>query len=159
MYYKCIYKMWYVWYHDLTKQDKECYFVKKTMSKKSLILALVALVAVIGVFVGVWAATRPETQQGDKTITVTVVNNESSKDFEINTDAEMLRGALDQIDLVQGEESEYGLFILTVDGYTADSAAQEWWCVTKGGEDVYTGVESTPIADGDAFELTLKTGW
>ena len=31
--------------------------------------------------------------------------------------------------------------------------------VTKGGADVFTGVESTPIADGDKFELTLKTGY
>lgn len=134
--------------------------MKKTMSKKSLILALVALIVVVGAFAGVWLATRPEAQQGDKTITVTVVHKDAvEKDFEINTDAEMLRGALDQIELVQGEESEYGLFILTVDGYTADSTAQEWWCVTKGGEDVYTGVESTPIYDGDQYEITLKTGW
>lgn len=134
--------------------------MKKTMSKKSLIVALIALVVVVGAFVGIWAATRPETQVGGKTITVTVVHKDAAeKDFEINTDAEMLRGALEQIDLVQGDESEYGLFIKTVDGYTADDTAQEWWCVTKGGEDVYTGVDTTPIYDGDQYELTLKTGW
>lgn len=133
--------------------------MSKPMNRKTLIIALAALIVVVAAFVGVWMATRPETQQGDKTITVTVVNKESEKDFEINTDAEMLRGALDEIDLVQGEEGEFGLFIKTVDGYTADEAAQEWWCVTKGGEDVYTGVESTPIADGEQYEITLMTGW
>lgn len=46
-----------------------------------------------------------------------------------------------------------------MDGYTADESAQEWWCLTKGGQSVNTGVDSTPIADGDAFELTLTTGW
>ena len=132
--------------------------MQKTMSKKGMILALVALVVTIGVFAGVWYVTKPETQVGDKTITVTVYNKDSERVFEIDTDAEMLRGALDQIDLVQGEESKYGLFIKTVDGYTANDAAQEWWCVTKGGEDVYTGVESTPIADGDAFEIVYTKG-
>ena len=39
------------------------------------------------------------------------------------------------------------------------SAAQEWWCFSKGGEDLSTGVDTTPIADGDTFEATLKTGW
>ena len=97
--------------------------------------------------------------KGDKTITVTVVNKESEKDFEINTDAEMLRGALDEIDLVQGEEGEFGLFIKTVDGYTADEAAQEWWCVTKGGEVHMTGVSETVIADGETYELTFTVGY
>ena len=58
-----------------------------------------------------------------------------------------------------GTQSEFGLYITTVDGYTADESAQEWWCLTKGGQSVNTGVDSTPIADGDAFELTLTTGW
>lgn len=133
--------------------------MSKPMSKKTLILALVALIVTVGVFVGVWAATRPETQMGDKTITVQIVKKDSERTVEINTDAEMLRGALEQENLVQGDESEYGLYIKTVDGYTADESAQEWWCITKGGEDVYTGVDSTPIADGEAYEITLMTGW
>lgn len=133
--------------------------MSKPMNKKTLIIALAALIVVVAAFVGVWMATRPETQQGDKTITVTVVNKESEKDFEINTDAEMLRGALEEIDLVQGDESEFGLFVKTVDGYTADDAAQEWWCFTKGGESLMTGVDTTPIADGEQYEITLMTGW
>ena len=131
----------------------------KPMNKKTLIIALAALIVVVAAFSGIWAATRPETQTGDKTITVQIVKKDSERTVTINTDAEMLRGALDQENLVQGEEGEFGLFIKTVDGYTADDAAQEWWCITKGGEDVYTGVESTPIADGDQYEITLMTGW
>ena len=38
-------------------------------------------------------------------------------------------------------------------------AKEEWWCFTKDGEDVMTGVDSTPVADGDHFEITLKTGY
>ena len=130
---------------------------KKT--NKKLILALAALVAVVAIFVGVYAATRPETAEGEKTITVQIVHKDSERTVEINTDEEMLRGALEQEDLIAGSESEYGLFITTVDGYTADDAAQEWWCITKGGESLNTGVDSTPIYDGDAFEITLTTGW
>ena len=47
----------------------------------------------------------------------------------------------------------------TVNGVTADDAQQQWWCFTKGGEMVNTGVDDTPIADGDTFEITLTTGW
>ena len=45
------------------------------------------------------------------------------------------------------------------DGETAEESAQEWWKLTKGGEMVNTGVDATPIADGDAFELTFMVGY
>lgn len=49
--------------------------------------------------------------------------------------------------------------VTTVNGVTADSSLEEWWCFTKGGETLNTGVDSTPIADGDHFEITLTTGY
>ena len=42
---------------------------------------------------------------------------------------------------------------------TADDSQQQWWCFTKGGEMLETGVDTTPIADGDAFEITLTEGY
>ena len=45
------------------------------------------------------------------------------------------------------------------DGETANESLQQWWCITKGGEQVNTSVDSTPIQDGDHFELTLKEGY
>lgn len=94
------------------------------------------------------------------TVTVTVVHGDgSSKDFTVKTDKEMLGEALTDEKLVDGEDGPYGLFIKTVDGETADEANQEWWCLTKGGESVETGVDSTPVEDGAAYELTLMTGW
>ena len=74
-------------------------------------------------------------------------------------DHRFLRQALEEQKLVEGEESQYGLYVKTVNGVTADEAKEEWWCFTKDGEDVMTGVDSTPVADGDHFEITLKTGY
>ena len=48
---------------------------------------------------------------------------------------------------------------VTVDGETADESIQQWWCITKGGEMLMTGVDDTMIADGEAYEFTLTTGW
>lgn len=130
------------------------------MNKRTkTILSLVALVAVVAVFVGVYLATRPETFAGEKHITVELVGKDSSRTVELDTDEEYLGPALQSEGLIDGTQSEFGLYITTVDGYTADESAQEWWCLTKGGQSVNTGVDSTPIADGDAFELTLTTGW
>ena len=106
------------------------------------------------------ACLNPGGAAGDKTITVEVIHGDGTqKDFTISTDAEFLRGALEQEGLVQGDESEYGLFVTAVDGETADSEQQQWWCFTKGGEMLMTGVDDTPIADGEQYEITLTVGW
>ena len=131
---------------------------KKPMNKK-LLAGVLALVIVVAALIGIYFATRPATSAADKTITATVVADGEEEAFTIHTDEEYLRGALESIDLIAGEESEYGLFVTTVNGITADDANQEWWCFTKGGESLNTGVDSTPIADGDAFEITLTVGY
>ena len=47
----------------------------------------------------------------------------------------------------------------TENGETVDEGAQEWWKLTKGGEMVNSSADSTPIADGDHFELTFTVGY
>ena len=66
---------------------------------------------------------------------------------------------LEEQELISGDDSGATLFVTTVDGYTADSANEEWWCFTKGGEDMMTGVDDTVIADGDKYEITLTVGY
>ena len=79
--------------------------------------------------------------------------------FPYDTDAAYLGELLEADGLISGEDGQFGLFITEVDGETADDQAQEWWCITKGGEMVNTSVDTTPIEDGDEFELTLKEGY
>ncbi len=127
---------------------------------KKLGLGLLALLLAIAVFAGCWFAFGPTATAGSKEITVTVTHaDESVNTFNLATDAEYLRGALEEQDLIAGVESEFGLYVLTVDGETADDTNQEWWSFTMGGEMLMTGVDSTPIADGDAYEITLVIGW
>ena len=129
-------------------------------SNKKIWLAVAALVVAVAVLLGVYFVTRPAPQQGGKTIAVQVVllDGESS-DYTIQTDEEYLRGALESIDLIEGSESEYGLFVTTVNGVTVDDSKQQWWCFTQDGEMLMTGVDTTPIADGDHFEITLTEGY
>ena len=127
-------------------------------NKKTLIALIVLVVLVIGAF-AVWKVNAPQGQTGDKTILVSVVVDTETSDFVIETDAEFLRGALEQAGLVEGTESEYGLYVTTVNGITADESQQQWWCFTRSGGILETGVDSTPIADGEHYEITLTTGW
>lgn len=130
------------------------------MKNKKLIIGILALVAVVAVLVGVYAATRPETAVGDKTITVTVVHKDgTSKDFTYNTDAEYLGAVLTAEELVTGYEGEYGLIIESVDGETADwNVDQSYWALYVGEEYATTGAGTTPVYDGSVFKLVYTIG-
>ncbi len=133
--------------------------VKKT-NKKGLIIGLVALLVLVAAFVLVYTQYIQKPVEGAKTVTATIVHKDGSiVTVEMHTDAEYLRGALEEKSLIVGEESAYGLYVKTVDGETINEANQEWWCFTKGGEQLMTGVDQTPIADGDVFEITLTIGY
>ena len=79
--------------------------------------------------------------------------------FTLKTDAENLGAALveDKDIGVTGEDSDYGIFITTVDGEAASNEEQTFWSISKDGVDLEVGADSQPIADGEHYELTLKT--
>ena len=88
-------------------------------------------------------AIEVEVQAGEKAITVT-----------INTDAENLEDALTGVDLVQGDESEYGLYIKTVNGILADyDVDQSYWAINKDGEYMMEGANTAQIEDGERYQL------
>lgn len=127
---------------------------------QKLIAALAGFAVLIAVLAGIYVCTRPEAQAGGKTITVSVVHRDGSeKSFTFQTDAEYLAQALVAEGLIQGEESEFGLYVTAVDGEAADySADQSWWYLTKGGEAWMTGASETVIADGEHYEWTFTVG-
>ena len=124
-------------------------------ANKKLAAACIAVVALVAVFVGVYVSTRPQTQQGDKTIVVEVVHSdESSKEFTYSTDFEYLGEVLEAEELVVFGEGPYGMFITTVDGeravYEEDGA---YWALYEGEEYAAQGADQTVIEDGDQFAL------
>lgn len=93
--------------------------------------------------------------EGEKTLLLEVLAGEKSVLFTVLSDCATVGEALTGCDLISGEEGPYGLYIKTVNGITADyDINQSYWAITKGGEYMSTGVDSTEFADGDKFELT-----
>ena len=138
--------------------------------KKILILiiscVLVLLIAASATAYSIWKDSltpqNPTTSSGSeekvgKNITVKVIANGQTTEFKLETKADFLRGALEEKNLIKGDESEYGLFVNEVNGIAVDPSLNQWWKLSKGGEDLMTGVDTTPIADGDSFEITLDT--
>lgn len=128
-------------------------------NKKVLIIAAAVLLVIAAVLLIVDRNRQPQTAQGTKTITVAVImDGETTRELTIRTDAEFLRGALEQEKLIEGTESQYGLFVTTVDGVTVDESLRQWWNFKDGnGDDLTVGVDSAPITDGDSFQIILAT--
>lgn len=128
--------------------------------KKQIIIGAVILVVLLAVMGGLYALFMPKGHSGAKHITIEVVLlDQSSQDYEISTDAAYLGQALKAQKLIEGEDGPYGMYITAVAGVTADEQLEQWWCITQNGGIVNTGADTTPIADGDHFELTLKQGY
>lgn len=131
---------------------------KKNVAK--IMIAGLVLIAVIAVMALVYHQFGPQGVNGSKKITVEVtVPDKPSKEFTINTKAKFLGQALNEKKLIKGAKGKYGLFITSVNGVTADASKDEWWCITKSRKQVNTGADTTPIKNGDHFELTLKIGF
>lgn len=127
------------------------------MKKKSWIAVLVLVVLVAAAAV-CWFAFGPKGQAGEKYITVLITHSDNTVNtYELHTEAEFLRQAMEEAELLEGVEAEYGLFITAVDGETADGTDNRWWVYTKGGEYVEYGVEQCAIANGDQYEFYIET--
>ena len=125
-----------------------------------LIIAVVVLVVVIAALLAVYLGTRPQTSQGAKAFTVEVVHSDgSSKTFDYRTDEEYLGAVLEAEGLIKGEMGPYGLTIFEVDGERAvweENGA--YWAIFVNGEYGMTGVDTTPVNDGDVFKLEFTLG-
>ena len=119
------------------------------------VIALIIVLVLAAAALVIWQTNKLETQQGGKEITINVDHlNGDDTTFTIHTDEEYLRGALEQEDLIEGTESEYGLYVLTVDGETADyNTDGSYWAFYQGDAYAELGVDQTPIHDGDSFKL------
>lgn len=93
--------------------------------------------------------------EGKTTIYVDVVVDGKSVTFTLHTDAETLGAALVAEKLVEGEESQYGLYIKKVNGMTADyDVDKSYWSISKDGKDLMTGADGEKISDGAHYALT-----
>ena len=141
--------------------------MKKTVS--SIICAVLSIILVVclascGNTVdaeGLWenATYRKDTElgKGATTVQVQVKAGEESITFTIKTDKKTLGDALLEHELITGDESQYGLYIKSVNGIRADyDLDKSYWGFYKNGEYMLTGVDGTEIANGEHYELVYE---
>lgn len=96
--------------------------------------------------------------EGKTKFALTVTDKEGNEtQFEIHTDKETVGEALTELGLIEGEESEYGLYVKTVNGITADYDKDGvYWAFYINGEYASTGVDSTKIIETDSYALKVE---
>ena len=110
---------------------------------------------------GLWkdATYRRDTSfgKGAVTFTLDVVVAEQSVRFTVSTDKETVGAALLEHGLIEGETGAYGLYIKKVNGITADyDVDASYWGFYIDGEYAMSGVDTTPVTDGGAYELRYE---
>ena len=124
--------------------------------KKNSLVALAACVLLVAAMLTVYFVTRPETQQGAKKITVTVIHSDGkAKDFTYHTDEEYLGVLLLKEGLIAGSEGQYGFVVETVDGEVAKDWTVAFWGWYTG-EPVeanmgMVAISEQPIKDGESY--------
>ncbi len=87
-----------------------------------------------------------------------VDKNGNATDFVINTDEKTVGAALQKVELIQGEMGDYGLYIKTVNGITADyDVDKTYWAFYINGEYASTGVDKTDIVAGATYMLKVES--
>lgn len=92
--------------------------------------------------------------EGAKTVTVELEVEDHLITFTVLTDETVLGDALLAVDLISGEESQYGLYVKVVNGMTADYDKDgHYWSLLIDGDYAMTGVDSTEITEGTVYRL------
>ena len=91
---------------------------------------------------------------GSKTVTVKVSAGEKSITFTLRTDKENLADAMLEEGLVEGDDSQFGLYVKKVNGILADyDVDQTYWGLTENGETTATGASGVTVKDGAVYEF------
>ncbi len=99
-----------------------------------------------------------ELGEGSKEFALTVTDKDGNEtQFTIHTDKETVGEALQELNLIDGEEGEYGLYVKTVNGITADYDADGvYWAFYVNDEYAASGVDVTEIVEGDSYALKVE---
>jgi len=137
--------------------------MKKTLTR--ILLLVLAAILTLGLVAcadiektGAWETATYDRDtklgKGEKTITVKVIADDQALTFTVKTDKENLEDALVEVNLIDGDMGAFGMYIKKVNGIIADyDTDKTYWAITKDGVETL-GAKSTPVADGDCFEIT-----
>ena len=104
------------------------------------------------------AAGATSVGEGQTAFLFTVVDADGKETaFDVHTDETTVGAALLALGLIDGDDSEYGLYVKTVNGLTVDYDKDgKYWAFYVDGEYAATGVDSTDIAAGSTYTFKVE---
>ena len=96
--------------------------------------------------------------EGNTVFAFTVVDADGAETvFEVHTDKATVGEALLDCGLIAGDESDYGLYVKTVNGVTADYDTDgAYWSFYVDGEYAQSGVDTTNIEEGKTYTFKYE---
>lgn len=96
--------------------------------------------------------------EGAKQFTLVITDKDGTETrLEIHTDKDIVGEALLDNQVIAGEDSQYGLYVKTVNGITADFDTDGvYWAFYIDGEYAMTGVDATEITEGVTYSLRVE---
>ncbi len=96
--------------------------------------------------------------EGETEFTFTIVDTEGNETgYEIHTDKTIVGDALLELDLISGDEGEYGLYVKTVGGITLDFDTDgKYWAFYVDGAYASSGVDTTDINAGSTYSFKAE---
>ncbi len=144
--------------------------MQMTRMKKSLSLILcIVLIAATALFTAGCGKDQVSTRpllygedcalgQGEGQFQLTVADSDGKEIvFDISTNQTTVGAALLELGLIEGEESDYGLYIKSVNGLVADyDRTGTYWAFYVNGEYATAGVDTTAIEEGVDYALRVE---
>ena len=95
--------------------------------------------------------------EGEKTFSFGVDCLNETALITVNTDADTVGEALAALNIIAGEDSEWGLYVKTINGITADYETDgTYWAFYIDGEYAQTSVDMTAVNDGSVYKLAVE---
>ena len=96
--------------------------------------------------------------EGDKSFVTEVVDADGNTvKFTVQTNEKTVGEALQKLGVIDGEEGDYGLYIKTVNGITADyNKDGVYWAFYIDGEYALTSVDATEVTDGAVYAFRVE---
>ena len=105
------------------------------------------------------ATATPVVKGEGKTVFSFIATDKDGKSdfFEIHTDEKTVGAALLKVGLIEGTDSEFGLYVKKVNGITADYDKDgTYWAFYINGTYASSGVDATEITEGATYEFKVE---
>lgn len=136
----------------------------KNTSTKKIVISAIVLAVLIAAFALLYGKFSAKSTAGDKAIVIEVVDESgNSTEYDVDTDAEYLKDAMDDLAEADdsfsfsGKDGGYGLMVQVINGkqaiYEEDGA---YWALYVNGEYGQYGVTEQPVTDGDTYTWSYE---